>query len=98
MYICAYTVEVGFQWDTKKAQSNAKKHGVVFADAVGVFEDPHAVTIDDPHSNEQRFVTMGLDFLGRVLVICWTPRGDDIRLFSARRATSGERAIYEQGE
>lgn len=70
MHICAYTVPVGFQWDTKKAQSNAKKHGIAFADAVGVFEDPHAVTIDDSHPNEQRFVTMGHDFLGRVLIVC----------------------------
>jgi hypothetical protein len=89
---------VGFQWDTKKAQSNAKKHGVAFSDAVGVFGDPRAVTLEDPHPNEQRFVTMGLDFLGRVLIVCWTPRGDDLRLFSARRATSGERANYDQGE
>jgi hypothetical protein len=89
---------VGFQWDTKKAQSNARKHGVAFSDAVGVFEDPRAITIDDPHPDEQRFVTMGLDFLGRVLIVCWTSRGDDIRLFSARQATPGERTNYDQGE
>lgn len=89
---------MAFQWDTKKAESNAKKHGVAFSDAVGVFEDPYAITIDDPYPNEPRFVTMGLDFLGRVLVVCWTPRGGDIRVFSARHATSHERANYEQGE
>ena len=98
MYICAYAVVVAFQWDTKKAQANAKKHGVAFSDAVGVFEDPRAVTISDPHPDEPRFVTMGFDFVGRVLIVCWTPRGDDIRLFSARRATSSERANYEQEE
>jgi len=89
---------VGFLWDAKKARANAKKHGISFADAVGVFEDPHAITIDDPYPDEQRFATMGLDFLGRVLIVCWTPRGDDIRLFSARRATPGERASYEHGD
>jgi uncharacterized DUF497 family protein len=92
---------VAFQWDPKKALSNAKKHGVAFSDAVGVFEDPRAVTIDDPHPNEQRFATMGVDFLGRVLVVCWTPRaprGDDVRVFSARRTTSSERANYDHGE
>ena len=98
MYNCAYTIGVGFQWDSKKARSNTMKHGVAFSDAVGVFEDPCAVTIDDPHPHEQRFATMGLDFLGRVLVVCWTPRGDDIRVFSARQATSSERANYDQGE
>lgn len=94
VYICAYTIEVGFQWDPKKAQSNARKHRVAFSDAVGVFEDPDAVTIDDPHPNEQRFATMGIDFLGRVLIVCWTPRDEDIRIFSARQATARERANY----
>lgn len=98
MYICAYSVQVAFQWDTKKAHANAKKHGVAFSDTVGVFEDPRAVTIDDPHPDEQRFVTMGLDFLGRVLIVCWTARGDDIRLVSARQATPSERSNYDQGE
>ena len=48
MYICTYTSGVAFQWDTKKAQSNVKKHGIAFSDAVGVFEDPRTITIDDP--------------------------------------------------
>jgi uncharacterized DUF497 family protein len=81
---------VAFQWDPKKAQSNAKKHRVAFSDAVGVFEDPRAITVDDQHPQEQRLVTMGLDFLGSVLVVCWSPRGDDIRLISARHATPRE--------
>jgi uncharacterized protein len=89
---------VGFQWDPRKAHTNAKKHGVAFSDAIGVFEDPRAITIDDPHPDEQRFVTLGLDYLGRLLVVCWTPRDDDIRIFSARPATAGERVNYEEGE
>jgi uncharacterized protein len=89
---------VAFQWDPRKARANVAKHGVAFADAVGVFEDPGAVTIDDPHPDEQRFVTMGLDFLGRLLVVCWTLRDDDIRVFSARTATAVERATYSDGE
>ena len=97
MYTCAYNLGV-VQWDPKKAQSNAKKHGVAFSDAVGVFGDTCAITLDDPHPDEQRFVTMGLDFLGRMLIVCWTPRGDDIRVVSARKATPGERANYDQGE
>jgi uncharacterized DUF497 family protein len=98
VYTCAYNVEVSFQWDAKKARANAQKHGVAFSDAVGVFGDACAITLDDPHPAEHRFVTMGLDFLGHVLVDCWTPRGDDIRVVSARKATPGERANYEQGE
>ena len=33
------------------------------------FEDPRAVTGDDPHPDEDRYVTVGSDFLGRVLVV-----------------------------
>ena len=47
---------------------------------------------------QQRLVTIGLDILERVVVVCWTTRDDDIRIFSAREATRRERAMYEQGE
>jgi uncharacterized protein len=63
---------------------------------VGVFEDPGATTIDDPHPKEERYVTIGLDLLGRVLVVCWTPRGSQIRLISARQAARSERLDYER--
>ena len=89
---------MAFQWDPKKAASNGSKHGVRFSDVVAVFEDPSAITIEDPHPAEQRLVTIGLDLLGRVVVVCWTTRGEDIRIFSAREATRRERATYEQGE
>jgi uncharacterized DUF497 family protein len=39
-----------YQWDPVKAKANIKKHGVEFADAVGVFEDPTAITIEDPQA------------------------------------------------
>jgi uncharacterized DUF497 family protein len=87
---------VSFQWDQGKAQANLEKHGVDFADAVGVFEDPHAKTVDDPHPDEERFVTLGLDFLGRVVVVVWTSRDDEIRIISARGATRRERGQYEE--
>ena len=52
---------MGFEWDHNKATSNLKKHGIDFADAVTVFDDSNAVTIDDPDNNEERFVTIGID-------------------------------------
>ena len=70
-----------YQWDKKKALSNLKKHGVAFADAVTVFADDTALTIPDNDSDEDRFVTMGLDALGRVLVVVYTWRGETIRIF-----------------
>jgi uncharacterized protein len=96
MHSNAYTVFVSYQWDPAKARSNRTKHGVDFADAVGVFEDPRAVTIDDPHPDEDRYVTIGVDFLGRVLVVSWTWRDEEVRLISARRATRKECHDYEE--
>jgi uncharacterized DUF497 family protein len=85
------------QWDPEKAASNLGKHGVDFADAVGVFEDGWALTIKEEHvEGEQRFVTLGTDFLERVLVVVYTYRGGMIRLISARRATRRESRAYEQ--
>jgi len=70
---------MSYQWDPQKAAANWEKHGVDFADAVGVFEDEWALTIKEEYiEDEQRFVTMGMDFLGRVLVVVYTYRGDTI--------------------
>ena len=88
---------MSYQWDPRKAASNLEKHGVDFADAVGVFEDEWALTIKEEYvEGEQRFVTMGMDFLGRMLVVVYTYRYDNIRLISARTATRRERGIYER--
>lgn len=98
MHICAYTSRVAFDWDPEKAAGNRRKHRIDFADAVGVFEDPRALTRDDDHAGERRHLTMGLDFLGRVVVVCWTGRRSAIRIISARKATPAERRQYgEQG-
>jgi len=48
------------------------------------------------HKNEQRFATVGTDFVGRIVVVVYTYRGNDIRLISARPATKSERNVDEQ--
>jgi uncharacterized DUF497 family protein len=85
-----------FEWDPGKAKSNAAKHAIDFADCGAVFYDDHAITIDDEHPNEDRFVTIGSDSLGRVVAVAYCWRGDRIRIISARRATRHERAQYEE--
>jgi uncharacterized DUF497 family protein len=85
-----------YQWDPKKAQSNHKKHGVAFADAVTVFPDEFALTIEDDYPHEQRFVTIGRDAFDRILVVVYTWRDDSIRIISARNATPQERKKYEE--
>jgi uncharacterized DUF497 family protein len=85
-----------FEWDPHKDRANVRRHGVNFADAVGVFEDERAITVRDELTavDEQRWLTVGADFRGRILVVAYTWRGERIRVFSARRATAGERRQY----
>jgi uncharacterized protein len=87
------------EWDPSKARLNVRKHGISFADAVASLEDEGALTMRDPFSaEEERWVTMGLDALGRVLVVVYTWRGDGVRLISARKATARERRRYEEAK
>lgn len=86
-----------FEWDGEKAAANLRKHGVDFADAVQVFDDDLALTMRDPDSGpEERFITMGNDPHGRLLVVIYTWRGERIRPISARKATGKERRRYER--
>ena len=85
-------------WDPKKADTNFRKHKIRFSDAEAVLYDPIALTIEDQDvKQEKRFVSVGSDTLGRILVVVYTYRGDKIRIISARRATSKEREYYEKG-
>lgn len=89
---------VGVEWDEEsKAGINYHKHGVRMPEAIPVFEDPYAITITDDESNpiEQRFVTLGMGALGRLLVVVYTWRGDNVRIISARPAEAHEREGYE---
>jgi uncharacterized DUF497 family protein len=86
-----------FEWDAEKARSNLRKHGVDLADAVGVFHDPLALSRPDEAGEEERWVALGMDFLGRILTVVYTLRGDDVRIISAREATRAERRSYETG-
>jgi uncharacterized DUF497 family protein len=89
---------VGFEWDQEnKAGRNYRKHGVRLPEALPVFDDPNGITITDDESDpdEQRFVTLGMGALGRLLVVVYTWRGDSIRLISARPAEPHERQEYE---
>ena len=84
-----------FEWDKSKANENLCKRGMSFADTFGVFEDPNAVTIEDFHRGEQRYITIGMDAFGRILVVVYTWRGDNIRIISARKAVRYEVRQYE---
>jgi uncharacterized DUF497 family protein len=87
-----------FTWDPKKAESNLRKHGVDFYEAASVLDDSLSTTFPDPNhsTSEQRFLTIGMSALGRLLVVAHTERGNKIRIINARQATRHERRFYEE--
>ncbi len=92
-----------FSWDEAKNEINQRKHGISFAAARRVFDDPLHVTRQDRTENgEQRWQTVGLSGGIALLLVAHTWQdlvngGEQIRIISARRATKLERKIYEQG-
>ena len=66
-------------------------------EAIPVFDDPYAITITDDESDlsEQRFISLGMGALGRLLVVVYSWRGENIRIISARPAEAHEREQYE---
>jgi len=94
-------MQYNFRWDQRKAVGNRRKHGVTFEEAATIFRDPRMLAIyDDEHSNsEDRWLTLGVSALGRLLVVCHTfqeePEGSlVVRIFSSRKATQHERQQY----
>lgn len=86
---------MGIEFDPAKAAANLKKHGVSFAHAEQALRDPMALTIEDPDAtDEERYITLGMDALGRLLVVVHTPRDERTRLISARKASPREAEQY----
>jgi uncharacterized protein len=93
-----------FDWDPAKAESNRRKHGVTFEEAMGVFNDPLALSVLDNESGEgeDRWVTMGRNVAGNLLLVVHTyvelsAEQVAIRIISARRPTRQEVRSYEDG-
>jgi uncharacterized DUF497 family protein len=75
-----------FEWDSRKADINSKKHGVSFDEAATVFGDFLSFTYPDAEHSilEERFIIIGLSSKNRILVISHTQYGEGIRIISAR--------------
>jgi uncharacterized DUF497 family protein len=87
-------------WDEHKNRVNQRKHRISFETAARVFEDPHAISYPDRLVNgEERWHTIGIVGGIAVLVVVHTieERHDEeeIRIISARKASPGERALYD---
>jgi hypothetical protein len=85
------------RWDPHKARTNLRKHKISFEEAATVFDDPLSVTKPDPdHSAaENRFLTLGLSFRHRLVLVAHTDDPDEIRMICARLPTRSEQYAYE---
>ena len=81
-------------FDPKKNAANIKKHGVSLSEGDGVLSDP---VEDDSAEGEQRFVTIGMNVFGTLMVVVHTPRRDGPRTISVRKPDPKERRNYEKG-
>jgi uncharacterized DUF497 family protein len=88
-----------WQWNgiRPKRDPNLRKHGIRFADAVSALEDHRAISVPDDSDDEERWITIGMDCLARILVVVYTWRDEDMRLISARPAVPRESRQYEEG-
>ena len=87
-----------FEWDQNKSEENERKHGITFEEAKTVFNDPFAITIDDPdHSDDEyRYIDIGFSSKSIVLIVWYTERSENIRIIGCRKATRSERKTYEE--
>ena len=86
------------EFDPKKDAANLRKHGVSLSEGDGVLNDPLALTVEDKTADgEQRFVTIGANVFGSLMVVVHTPSGGDLRIISVRKADPNERRNYEKG-
>jgi uncharacterized DUF497 family protein len=91
-----------FEWDENKAKSNKLKHKVSFNLATYVFDDPAQLSVFDKTVNgEDRYITLGL-VNHTILFVCYCYRENEngktiIRIISARKATTKEKACYDTG-
>jgi len=90
--------KINFEWDSKKEESNLKKHGVTFDEASSSFYDEYALQFYDPeHSEtEDRFLLLGTSFKLNTIVVCHCFRENEkiVRVISARKADKDEAATY----
>ena len=94
--------QYNFEWDPLKAAASLRKHGVTFERAATVFQDPEALSLHDrTHSEagEDRWITLGMDAHGQLLVVShtWREAGEGVarcRIISARKATKTEARQY----
>jgi hypothetical protein len=87
-----------FEWDHKKSKLNFEKHGVSFEEASTILGDPLSLTVyDEVHSDsEDRYITIGQSCHNKIIVVVHADRINNLRIISARLATSNEKKQYRE--
>jgi hypothetical protein len=84
-----------YEWDEAKREANLSKHGLDFADAYLVCEDPERLTLISARRGEQRNMDLALvEVQGKLLCVVYTERANKVRVISFRRASRKERKLY----
>ena len=87
---------MGSEFDPDKDAANIVKHGLSLVEGEGVLNDPLGLTVEgDSSAGESRWITVGMNVVGEILLVVWTDRDDGERLISVRRTTAKERKDYE---
>lgn len=90
-----YNINMNFEWDPAKSQSNLRKHGIDFETAKSLWRDEDRVEIYAPHPVEDRMVLIA-KHLNKIWTAIYTPRQDAIRIISVRGARQKEIDLYEE--
>jgi len=90
------SLDLEFEWDASKAESNFKKHRVSFLEAMETFYDPKGILIMDmKHSKEEpRSYWIGQSRAGRILTTWFTMREAKVRIIGAAELRKYRR-LYE---
>lgn len=92
------TIRNQYDWGKNKAESNLKKHGITFEEAITVLQSASSAIFEDVRHPEKRFIAIGFSAVNRVLVVVYCYREEStVRIISARKATKKERLQYEKG-
>ena len=89
--------------ESNQGSRESQEHKIAFERAATIFLDPDALSESDEgeSGDEDRWITLGLDRNGVLLVVCHTyreetPTSARIRLISARKPTKNETKNYER--
>ncbi len=83
-----------FEFDPTKSNSNKKKHGIDFYEALALWNDADFIEIPLKTIDEPRFLVIG-KMLDKHWSAIITYRSEKVRIISVRRSRKEEVEIYE---